>query len=111
MKESEADNIHVGTTEYMAPELHVRSPQSTKMDVYSFGILLWKLFNPYTYPYPKHDPVSYGGGKRHRLHLLRYGPVPHAVWRVCGGAVVRWCVCGGLTQCGKGWCTRAPGRR
>lgn len=71
VKESEADNIHVGTTEYMAPELHVRSPHSTKMDVYSFGILLWKLFNPYTYPYPKHDPVSYGGGKRHRLHLLR----------------------------------------
>jgi serine/threonine protein kinase len=34
---------HVGTTRWMAPELHQRQPYTQKMDIYSFGIVLWEL--------------------------------------------------------------------
>jgi len=36
---------HIGTTRWMAPELHEKQPYSQKMDVYSFGIVLWELIS------------------------------------------------------------------
>ncbi|KAL6054373.1 copper transport protein ctr1 [Balamuthia mandrillaris] len=77
-----AERYIMGTPEFMAPEFYKdhlagfgddvkRHVHSKKLDVWSFGILLWKMFHPRTYPYPKLNPVHYGRGKRHRDVLLK----------------------------------------
>ena len=57
-------NVRHGTAAWMAPELLRRGESSLKIDVYSYGIVLWELL-VWKYPFvlisaaEENDPVAY----------------------------------------------------
>ena len=62
---------YTGTVIYMAPEVALRQPYSEKVDVYSFGMILWQMTSgvaPYAGMYQE-DFMSQivGGGNRPKI--------------------------------------------
>mmetsp|Transcript_11586 Transcript_11586/g.15926 ORF Transcript_11586/g.15926 Transcript_11586/m.15926 type:complete len:515 (-) Transcript_11586:301-1845(-) len=47
-----------GTLVYMAPEVALRKPYNEKVDIYSFGIILWQMVTGQS-PFPNMDKVAY----------------------------------------------------
>lgn len=47
-----------GTSSYMAPEIHQRKPYDTTIDIYSLGIVLYKLLNHLRLPFMPDYPAS-----------------------------------------------------
>lgn len=72
-----------GTMAYMAPEVALKKPYNEKVDVYSFGIILWQMISGET-PFEDfsredfmHEVVA--GGIRPSLAALRMKKVPNGL--------------------------------
>ena len=50
---------------WMAPEAIARRKFSIASDVWSFGILMWEMFNPKKIPYDTMDNIQVGGTNHH----------------------------------------------
>jgi len=61
-----------GTTEYMAPELRYSTQYGTKVDVYSFGVILWSLV--------KGKQPDFGGNVVNTLRLAFEQPDKMIPW-------------------------------
>ena len=54
-------DIYIATTKvafpirWMAPECHLRKEFSTATDVWSFGVVMWEMYNPILLPYKGMD--------------------------------------------------------
>lgn len=68
-----ATGVITGTPEYCAPEIYDGAPASPASDIYSLGILLYRLFSNNSYPYEiPEDATAWTYGQIHR----RKTPVP-----------------------------------
>lgn len=76
-----------GTQTYMAPEVYKGQPYGSSVDLYSLGVVLYRLLNhnraPFMPPYP--NPISYSD--RERALIMRMGghrfPAPSGVDEGC----------------------------
>lgn len=71
-RDTQPTNMVVGTAEYMAPEQVMADPVDARTDIYSFGILLFRLFTG-------HLPFEDGSGMDLLSHQI-FSPVPPASW-------------------------------
>ena len=53
-----SSNISLCPLRWMAPESIEHKRFSTSSDVWSYGILLWEMFNPTKMPYPEYSDVQ-----------------------------------------------------
>jgi len=67
--ESQLSTIQIGTPHWMAPEMYETKDYTYKVDVYSFGILLWELLTEQT-PYKGKNPTQI------MIAVCRYGERP-----------------------------------
>lgn len=67
-----------GTSNYMAPEIYRGEPYNASVDIYSLGIVLYRLLNhgrlPFMPPYPK--PISYEDNENAMARRLNGEPLP-----------------------------------
>ena len=67
-----------GTSAYMAPEIYRGDPYNASVDIYSLGIVLYRLLNrgrlPFMPPYPK--PISYEDTENALSRRLAGEPLP-----------------------------------
>ena len=71
------DTIYVAKTKvalpirWMAPESLIRREFSLASDVWSFGVIMWEMYNPAIMPYEDMDnvQVAIGVNQRLRLHI------------------------------------------
>ena len=67
-----------GTESYMAPEVYLGKPYGRTVDIYSLGLMLYKLLNngrlPFLPPYP--DPISFADRENALARRMRGEPLP-----------------------------------
>ena len=67
-----------GTESYMAPEVYLGKPYGRTVDIYSLGLMLYKLLNngrlPFLPPYP--DPISFADRENAMAQRMRGEPLP-----------------------------------
>ena len=67
-----------GTYDYMAPEVYHGNPYSTTVDIYSLGLILYRLLNGNRLPFlpPAPDPIKYSDRESARAKRFNGAPLP-----------------------------------
>jgi len=66
-----------GTASYMAPEIYLREPYDTSVDIYSLGIVLYKLLNNQRLPFMPDAPAQFTADDKNAAETKRLkGEVP-----------------------------------
>ena len=69
---------HKGTERYMAPEVFLNQPYGPTVDLYSLGLVLYRLLNggrlPFLPPAPK--PLSFGDYENAQIRRMQGAPIP-----------------------------------
>lgn len=84
-----------GTASYMAPEIYLREPYDTSVDLYSLGIVLYKLLNNQRLPFMPPAPVAFTADDKNAAETRRLKgekpPLPINAENKLGEIVVRAC--------------------
>ncbi len=69
---------HKGTERYMAPEVFLNQPYGSSVDIYSLGLVMYRLLNggrlPFLPPAPK--PLSFGDYENAQIRRMQGVPIP-----------------------------------
>ncbi len=69
---------HKGTERYMAPEVFLNQPYGPSVDIYSLGLVMYRLLNggrlPFLPPAPK--PISFGDYENAQIKRMQGVPIP-----------------------------------
>lgn len=84
-----------GTASYMAPEIYLREPYDSSVDIYSLGIVLYKLLNNLRLPFLPNAPAPYTVDDRNLAETRRLKgempPLPANAQNALGEIVVKAC--------------------
>ena len=72
---------HKGTDRYMAPEVFLDQPYGPTVDVYSLGLVMYRLLNNGRLPFlpPAPHPLTFGDYENAQMKRMRGEPVPPPV--------------------------------
>ena len=84
-----------GTASYMAPEIYLREPYDKTVDIYSLGIVLYKLLNNQRLPFMPDAPASFTADDKNNAESKRIRgetpPIPYNAKRRLGDIIVKAC--------------------
>lgn len=84
-----------GTASYMAPEIYLREPYDTSVDIYSLGIVLYKLLNNQRLPFMPDAPAQFTVDDKNAAETKRLKgdtpPLPANAKNRLGEIVVKAC--------------------
>lgn len=84
-----------GTISYMAPELYRREPYNSSVDIYSLGIVLYKLLNSQRMPFMPSAPAEFTADDKELAETKRLRgetpPLPEKAQNRLGEIVVKAC--------------------
>lgn len=84
-----------GTASYMAPEIYLREPYDSSVDIYSLGIVLYKLLNNQRLPFMPDAPATFTVDDRNLAETRRLKgevpPLPANARNKLGEIVVKAC--------------------
>ena len=94
MESTQAGSIK-GTASYMAPEIYLREPYDKNVDIYSLGIVLYKLLNNQRLPFMPDAPASFTADDKNSAETKRLKgetpPLPVNARNRLGEIVVKAC--------------------
>ena len=84
-----------GTASYMAPEIYLREPYDKSVDIYSLGIVLYKLLNNQRLPFMPDAPAAFTADDKNNAESRRIRgetpPMPYNAKRRLGEIIIKAC--------------------